>query len=184
MNKLTQDIVKKSEKKKKNLFAKGFLTSFIIFLILIVSSLLSVFFNLGGLKSIAAQVLQIEKAQKELILEKQQELDSGNKYLQDALTKLASDQQNLKKETDKIEIQKLENEKTKAKLSSEKLSTEQLIAIYNLMEPQKVADIIAVEDDANAIRVIIKNMDQKKIAQIISLMTTDKAAKILAEISK
>ena len=183
MSKVTQDIEKKIVKKKTPSFAKGFISSAILFLLISIMFIAAIYFNLGNFRQKTIEILEIEKAQKEMLAVKQLELDAANKFLQDALTKLAADQTKLKNETDNIDKEKIENNKIKASLTSGKLKSDQVIAIYELMEPQKVADIFSIETDTQIIQQILKNMDEKKVAQIISLMPPVKAASLLSDIA-
>lgn len=173
----------KSVKKPSNAFGKGFFTSFVICLVCISMFFAGVYFNISNLKTYAIKILKIEQTQLDLIAQKQADLDTANKYLEDSLTKLTQDQAQLKKDTEAIELQKVENEKTTVLLSSEKLKIEKYILIYEAMEPQKVADILAVDAQSEQVLTVLKNMDQKKVAVILSLMTPAAASKILAKIA-
>lgn len=170
--------------KKSGSFGKGFLTAFLLCLCCILALFGGIFLNLGNLKGTAIQLLQIEKTQQDLLTKKEVDLEAKEKYLNDALTQLKTDQGAFEKEKTAVDAQKLENSKTAAALSKQKLTMEEMIAIYNQMSTQNAANILsALESETDLIK-IMKNLDQKKAAQILSLMEPKRAAAILTKITE
>jgi len=174
----------KNKKKSAHPLIKGLMIGFSFCLLCVGLFGAGLFFNIADLKTTAIAFLQIEQTQADLLAQKQLDLDTSTQYLNDSLTKLAADQNQVKLDKAEVDKQKAENNKLKASLTTEKLETDQLVAIYTAMSPQKAADIFAIDEGNKQAVTVLKSMDQKTVAQILSLMTPAKASQILAAIAK
>ncbi|MGQ9813011.1 MAG: MotE family protein [Dissulfurimicrobium sp.] len=114
------------------------------------------------LRELGAKQSELEKKSKDLDLVKN-ELDTKIKELKDLKTDLEGSVNTIK--------------------SASQSEFQHMIDIYSFMDPQKAAAMLDKMDDRTVIQ-MFKGMKSKKVAQIMSFMDTDRAARVGAELTK
>ena len=176
--------------KKPAGFFSGFMTCFLIFLLALASVGAAFWFNLGDMKTLVVTTLRLSETEFLYLETRTSELADTEASLAELGSKLNSEQQDIDRKAGELaetetELATRESEiaALEASLSEQKASLDSVVAIYEAMEPDKAAAILAVADNMNDNLLIIRNMNQNKLALILAEMTPDQASEILALIN-
>ncbi len=162
----------------------GFFSASLIFVLLLLIFSAGFYFNIGDFKGKAINFLEIEKEQQSRLEYRENEINKMIEEIDLSMNNLKADQKIY--EQRKILMEEKENEliELEARLSGEQMEISQVVAIYNEMEPQLAAEILSLNPKSLDTTSIIKNLDEKKAASILSFMQPETASLILEVIKK
>lgn len=171
-------------------FVTGFLTCFLLALLVIIGAAAAFWFNVGDFKILVVTTLRLSETEFLYLENRSELLAESEAELQAQQNSLTAEQQAIdKREKDVAVIEADLNtrasqlDELEASLSSQKGDLDKVIGIYEAMEPATAATILAVPEDLEENLIIFKNMNANKLALILAELTPDQAAQILALIA-
>lgn len=176
--------------KKKAGFAAGFITALLILILAVGGGAAAVWFNVSDLKTKLVTVLKLDEEQVKIIENRKSELAKIEAEQIDRKNQLVSEQQTVDQKTSELAAKESELttraselNQLEITLSDQKTNLDNVVAIYEAMDPAKTAGILTAAASMSDNLVILKSMNQSKLALILAEMTPVKASEILGLIS-
>lgn len=176
--------------KKKAGFGAGFMTALLILILALGGGAAAVWFNVSDLKTKLVTVLKLDEEQSKIIENRKNELAKIEAEQLEQKNLLLTEQQAVEQKTSELAAREAdlttrtsELNQLEITLSEQKTSLDNVVAIYEAMEPAKTAEILTAAASMSDNLVILKSMNQSKLALILAEMTPAKASEILGMIS-
>jgi len=176
--------------KKKAGFAAGFMTGLLIVILAVGGGAAAVWFNVSDLKTTLVTVLKLDEEQNKILENRKNELAKIEAEQIDQKNQMISDQQEVDKKSKEqaaVEVdlttRASDLNQLDIALSEQKTKLDNVVAIYEAMEPATTAAILTAAANMSDNLVILKNMNQSKLALILAEMTPAKASEVLGLIA-
>ncbi|MEA4889082.1 MAG: hypothetical protein VB070_06435 [Clostridiaceae bacterium] len=176
--------VKKAKKKRGPFF--GFVFGLAVSLLIFAAVISLLYFNVADLREVFIQRFKLDETSFQMLESQKQDLELKTAELNDQKTVLEKEQNeaqtqaaDIARQSEALSARQTEIDQLQASLTAQAADLKSIAAWYESMEPAAAADIFTAFTDQSKLILIIKNMNQTRIALILAEMDPAQVSQLM-----